>query len=98
MLWGRHKLQDRPASLGSVAFVVTDDEVRFEPYPSANSALRSAPAEVWSSTGIDAQVRRGSALVGERLVLRAPRRRRRVYLTDQLDAPATSICARLGNG
>jgi hypothetical protein len=42
-------------------------------------------------------VRRGSALVGSRLVLRAPGRRRRVYLTDQLDTSATSICARLEN-
>ncbi|MFF1527990.1 hypothetical protein [Cellulomonas sp. NPDC058312] len=97
VLWGRRRLQHRPATLGSVAFVVTDDEIRFEPHPSANSALVSAPAEVWPTAGTDAQVRRGSALVGARLVLRAPGRRRRVYLTDQLDTSATSIYMRLEN-
>jgi hypothetical protein len=92
VLWGRRKTRDAPVALGSVAFVVTDDDVRFEPHPSANSALRSAPAEVWPRTSTRARVRARSVLAGERLVLRAPGMQRRVYLADELDAPVAAIC------
>lgn len=95
--WGRRKLRDRPAVLGTVAFVVTPDEIRFEPLPSANSALTDAQAEVWPAAGTRVEVRR-SAIAGERLVLRRPGVRRRVYLTRTLDVPADAITARLENG
>jgi hypothetical protein len=98
VIWGRRKTRDVPVALGAVAFVVTDDALRFEPHPSANSALRSAPAEVWPRTDTSAQVRPRSVLVGERLVLRAPGRQRRVYLTDELDTPADAIRGRLRTG
>lgn len=93
VLWGRRTLRHQPVALGSIAFVVTDDAVQFEPHPSANSALRSAPAEVWPRTSTHAQVHPRSVLVGERLVLRAPGKQRRIYLADELDAPAATICA-----
>lgn len=92
--WGRRKLRDRPAGLGPVAFVVTSDEIRFEPLPSANSALAGPPAEVWPVAGTTVEVR-PSRVVGDRLVLRRPGARRRVYLADTLDASAAAIESRI---
>lgn len=97
LVWGRRKLQDRPAVLGSVAFVVTADEIRFEPLPSANSALTDAPAEVWPVAGTTVEVR-PSRVVGDRLVLRRPGARRRVYLAATLDVPAATIASRISGG
>lgn len=94
VVWGRRKLRDRPAALGTVAFVVTADEIRFGPLPSANSALADAPADVWPVTGTTAEVR-PSRVVGERLVLRRAGARRRVYLAATLDVPLEQIGSRL---
>ncbi|WP_282946520.1 hypothetical protein [Cellulomonas endometrii] len=92
--WGRRKLQDRPAVLGAVAFVVTPDEIQFEALPSANSALADVAADVWPTAETTAEIR-PSRVVGDRLVLRRPGARRRVYLAATLDTPAEVISARL---
>lgn len=94
VVWGRRKLRDRPAVLGTVAFVVTSDEIRFGPLPSANSALADTPAEVWPVAGTTVEVR-PSRVVGDRLVLRRAGARRRVYLAATLDVPAERIASRV---
>jgi hypothetical protein len=94
VMWGRRKLRDRAAALGTVAFVITPDEIRFEPLPSANSALNDVAADVWPTAGTTAEIR-PSKVVGDRLVLRRPGARRRVYLAETLDRPAEVIVARL---
>lgn len=83
--------------LSPVAFVVAGDEIRFEPLPSANSALADAPAEVWPVAGTTVEVR-PSRVVGDRLVLRRPGARRRVYLAATLDVPAATIASRISGG
>jgi hypothetical protein len=94
VVWGRRKLKNRPAVLGAVAFVVTSDEIRFEPLPSANSALADVAAAVWPTAGTTAEIR-PSRVVGDRLVLRRPGAQRRTYLAATLDTPAEVISARL---
>jgi len=95
--WGRRRLRTGAAVLNTVAFVVTADEIRFEPLPSANSALADAPAEVWPVAGTTVEVR-PSRVVGDRLVLRRPGARRRVYLAATLDVPAATIASRISGG
>lgn len=92
--WGRRKLRDGRAARGPVAFVVTADEIRFEPLPSANSALADATADVWPVAGTTVEVR-PSRVVGDRLVLRRPGVRRRIYLAATLDTPAERIASRI---
>jgi hypothetical protein len=91
---GWQKLRDDPASLGPVAFVVTSDEIRFEPLPSANSGLAGAPADVWPVAGTTVEVR-PSRVVGDRLVLRRAGARRRVYLAATRDVPPQRLATRL---
>ncbi|MET0432566.1 MAG: hypothetical protein ABW025_00250 [Cellulomonas sp.] len=97
VVWGRRRLRTDAAVLNTVAFVVTADEIRFEPLPSANSALADAPAEVWPVAGTRVEVR-PSRVVGDRLVLRSPGARRRVYLAATLDVPAAAIASRISGG
>lgn len=94
VVWGWRKLEDRPPVLGAVAFVVTPDEIQFEPLPSANSALPDVAADVWPTGETTAEIR-PSRVVGDRVVLRRPGARRRVYLAATLDTPAEVITARL---
>ncbi|WP_217617398.1 hypothetical protein, partial [Cellulomonas sp. GbtcB1] len=77
-------LRTGAAVLSRVAFVVTADEIRFEPLPSANSAVADAPAAVWPVPGTTVEDRPSWA-AGARLVLRRPGARRRVYLAATLD-------------
>lgn len=97
VVWGRRRRRTDAAVLNTVAFVVTADEIRFEPLPSANSALADAPAEAWPVAGTTVAVR-PSRVVGDRLVLRRPGIRRRVYLAATLDVPAATIASRIRGG
>ncbi len=97
VVWGRRRLRTDAAVLNTVAFVVSADEIRFEPLPSANSALTDAPAEVWPVAGTTVEVR-PSRVVGDRLVLRRAGTRRRVYLAATLDVPAATITSRISGG
>ena len=94
--WGFGRLRSETPTLDEVAFVVDDDEIRFEEQPSAASALRVVPAETWPIAGTTAEVR-PSAVFGEHLVLRSVDGRRRAYRTEMLAVPAEHVVAHVAD-
>ncbi|WP_203668332.1 hypothetical protein [Cellulomonas pakistanensis] len=93
-VWGRRLLRRPPVALGAVAFAITPDEIRFEPVPSAGPALGGSPAASWPIAGTTADIE-PSRMVGDRLVLRRPGARRRVYLAATLDTDPTTVVSQI---
>jgi hypothetical protein len=83
-----------PPTLGPVAFTVTPDEIRFDPYPSSNAILPASPAATWPLTGTRAEVR-PSRIAGDHLVLRRRGAGTRRYALSTLGVPSHTILARI---